>query len=194
MQATHTNPRREQRRALRRREKILHTLLKIGLGLLILGGLIALAFSNPGPKVSGPARAGEPMPDFSLTDLAGDTVRLSTFSGRPILINAWATWCPPCRAEMPDLHTYYLNHQAEGFVILAINAGETSSPVESFIAEMGFTFPVLLDPGQAVLNQLGVHSFPTSILVDRTGAVHEIHVGMLTAAMLEEKITPLLTP
>lgn len=78
--------------------------------------------------------------------------------------------------------------------MLAVNAGETSSPVKEFINQMGFTFPVLLDPGKAVLNQLGINSFPTSILVHRDGTVAEIHTGMLTTAMLEMKGAKLLAP
>lgn len=191
---TQTQQRRDQRRAARRREKISHNLLVLGGGLLLIALIVALSLPGKGTKISGPARTGQPMPNFSLTDLDGNPVQVNDFLGHPLLINAWATWCPPCRAEMPDLHAYYLQHQAEGFVMLAINAGETQSPVEEFIAQMGFTFPVLLDPGKSTLNQLGINSFPTSIIVNRDGVIDQIHTGMLTAAMLDEKVTPLLAP
>jgi peroxiredoxin len=191
---THSNPLREQRRAARRREKMSQNLLVIGGAILLLALMGTLLMPGKETKISGPARTGQPMPDFSLTDLDGNPVQISDFQGQPLLINAWATWCPPCRAEMPDLHAYYLNHREEGFVMLAVNAGETQSPVEEFIADMGFTFPVLLDPGKAALTQLGIHSFPTSIIVNRDGVIDQIHTGMLTAAMLDEKVTPLLAP
>lgn len=194
MQATHPNSRREQRRAARRREKTNQTLIIVGVAVLLLALMGTLLFSRSAPKVSGPARTGAQVPDFALTDLDGNTVQVSDYLGHPMLINAWATWCPPCRAEMPDLHAYYLDHKDAGFVMLALNAGESQTPVDQFIAEMGFTFPVLLDPGKMTLNQLGINSFPTSIIVDRDGTVSEIHTGMLTTAMLESKVTPLLAP
>ena len=193
MQTTSAHARRERRRATRRREKISKNILLLGGGLLILGVILALTL--PGnPQVNGPARIGQAIPDFSLIDLDGNPVRVSDYTGRPLLINAWATWCPPCRAEMPDLHAFYQAHQEEGFAILAVNAGETQTPVQDFISQMGFTFPVLLDPGQNVLSQLGINSYPTSILVNQNGIVEDIHIGMLTAEMLESKISPLLVP
>jgi len=86
----------------------------------------------------------------------------------------------------------YLAHQAEGFTLLAVNAGESRPQVQSFIQQMGFTFPVLLDPNITLLTELGIRSFPTSILVGRDGKVETIHVGMLTADQLQTEIAPLL--
>jgi thiol-disulfide isomerase/thioredoxin len=135
---------------------------------------------------------GQTMPDLRLNDLSGKPVRLSDYAGRPLLINAWATWCPPCRAEMPLLNDFYLQNKDRGFVLLAVNAGETTNLVNQFIQQTGFGFPVLLDPGTAALSRLGVMSFPTSILVGRDGLVKKIHIGLITPEALKNEIAPLL--
>jgi len=169
--------------------------LAIGLlaALVILAGVLMLARDRSAAAPTGPARVGAAIADFALTDLFGSEVRLSDFAGRPVLINAWATWCPPCMAEMPALHDCYRDHQAEGFVLLAVNGGEEPSLVRGFIQQTGFTFPVLLDPGAEQLSELGIRNFPTSILVGRDGMVRRIHTGMLTADQLQTEIAPLLS-
>jgi cytochrome c biogenesis protein CcmG/thiol:disulfide interchange protein DsbE len=108
------------------------------------------------------------------------------------LINGWATWCPPCRAEMPALQAFYDAHRDQGFVILAINAGESQGTVSAFISQMDFTFPVLLDPGERVLSSLGTTGLPTSFVVGQDGVVSYIHAGGLTMDVLETRVTPLL--
>lgn len=135
---------------------------------------------------------GTPLSDFALTDLNGTTHQVSALKGKVVLINAWATWCPPCRAEMPALHDFYIAHQAEGFALLAVNAGEDAGTAQAFIDQMGFTFPVLLDPGTNVLAGLGIDAFPTSVLVDRNGNVAKIHVGYYSEQDVAADILPLL--
>jgi len=169
------------------------TAIGIAAGGLILVGVLLLAVTRTTAGSIVPARVGSTLSDFTLTDLFGKQVRLSDYAGRPVLVNAWATWCPPCRAEMPALHDFYQAHQAEGFTLLAVNAGESQSQVQSFIQQMGFTFPVLLDPNTSLLDALGIHSYPTSILVGRDGTIKTIHVGMLTVDQLQTEIAPLLS-
>ena len=194
MPKTHTGEVRHQQRANRRQQAQTRSIA------LIIGGIVILAvagfflFFQPTDTTSHltPPRTGQSMPDLALSDLSGKMVRLSDFVGQPILINAWATWCPPCRAEMPLLHQFYLENKDEGFVLLAINAGETSTKVSQFIQQTGFSFPVLLDPDSASLERMGVFSFPTSILVGRDGIVKKVHVGLITPEILETEIAPLL--
>lgn len=163
-------------------------------GGLLLVAAIALLMVNQSPRTSATelAQKGRPLSDFSLTDLNGETVRLSDFQGQVVLVNAWATWCPPCVAEMPDLQAYYQAHQDENFVILGINAGDTFRAAFEFASQKGITFPILLDPEVSLLTNLGIHSFPTSILVGADGVVKNIHVGMYTAEDLETDISPYL--
>lgn len=185
---------RKQQRAAQRRKTTLTNLAWIAGSVLLLAIVIILALpkSSSGSQPTGYAQIGSPMPDVALQDLDGNTVRISDYAGQPVLVNAWATWCPPCKAEMPDLQKYYDKHQSNGLVLLAINAGEGPSQVSQFIQQNGFTFPVLLDPAVQALSTLGITSFPTSILVGRDGVVKTMHVGMFTPQALEAEITPLL--
>jgi peroxiredoxin len=167
--------------------------------LFIAGGLLLvvaiwLLLVNQSPSAASiePARKGQPLSDFSLKDLGGNAVRLSDYAGQVVLINAWATWCPPCVAEMPDLQAYYQAHRAENFIILGINAGDSLSTASAFASQKGITFPILLDPNVDLLTNLGVHSFPTSILIGADGVVRSIHIGMYTGDDLESEITPYL--
>lgn len=165
----------------------------LGGGLLLASLLLVVAPRlSTGAPVDGPIRLGAPMPNLSLTDLSGEAVRLRSFAGSVVLVNGWATWCPPCRAEMPTLHDFYLAHQADGFVVLAVNSGEGRATVSDFISQTGFTFPVLLDPDDSLLAALRLDSLPTSILVGRDGVVKNIHIGMYTPEALEADVLPLL--
>ncbi len=165
----------------------------IAVGILLVAGAVLLLFTPQGTAgAPGPARIGAPIGNFTLTDLSGKQVQLSDYAGRPVLLNAWATWCPPCQAEMPDLNAYYQAHRSQGFVILAINAGETSAQASAFATRLGLSFPILLDPTEALMDTLHIADFPTSILVGRDGVVKAIHVGRLTPAMLQKEITPYL--
>ncbi len=163
-------------------------------GGLLLVSAIALLLVNQSPRTASIelAQKGQPLSDFSLMDLDGETVRLSDYQGQVILVNAWATWCPPCVAEMPDLQAYYQAHQDENFIILGINAGDTFRTAFEFASQKGITFPILLDQDVSLLTDLGIHSFPTSILVGADGVVKNIHVGMYSAEELDAEISPYL--
>ncbi len=170
----------------------------LSIGMIVVGVLLVavaallLAAQNGSGDGLGPVRIGARLANFTLSDLSGKQVQLSDYAGRPVLINAWATWCPPCQAEMPDLNAYYLAHRSQGFVILAINAGETNAQASAFTRQLGLSFPILLDPTEALMDALHIADFPTSILVGRDGVVKAIHVGRMTPAMLQNEITPFL--
>jgi peroxiredoxin len=160
--------------------------------LFITGAALLLVAQNGGTSSLAPVKIGARLGNFTLTDLAGKQVQLSDYAGRPVLINAWATWCPPCQAEMPALNAYYLAHRSQGFVILAINAGETNAQASAFATRLGLSFPILLDPSESLMDALHIADFPTSILVGRDGIVKTVHVGGMTAAMLQSEIGPYL--
>ena len=132
------------------------------------------------------------MSDFILPNLAGNPVRLSDYTGKTVLINSRATWCPPCRAEMPELIEFYANHRDQDFTILAINAGESAAEAGAFAAEMGVDFPVQLDTNFSILEGLGINGYPTSVLVSPNGVVEKIKVGMFLPGELEKEIGPYL--
>ncbi len=183
---------RRERQAARRRATTIRNIGIIAGGALFLIALFFLTGGRSPAQSVTVARQGSPLGDFALQDLEGNTVKLSDYAGHPVLINSWATWCPPCRAEMPDLQAYYQAHQDEGFIILALNAGEAKGTAANFAAGMGLSFPVLLDPGTNVLNAMGIRNFPTSILVGRDGIVKTVHIGLFTPEALEQEITPYL--
>ena len=183
---------RKERAAGRRRQRKINTILFFAIGLVVIVAAVFLLFSKSSTQSVSPAQVGQRLGDFSLTDIHGQTVRLSDYAGKVVLLNAWATWCPPCRAEIPDLNAYYLAHKDDGFVLLGIDAGELAGTVAAFVHQENLAYPMLVDPNISLLSSLGVHGFPTSILVGSDGMVKAIYVGGFTPQALEDEITPYL--
>jgi cytochrome c biogenesis protein CcmG, thiol:disulfide interchange protein DsbE len=152
------------------------------------------AGETSGGQIPAP-RQGFLAPDFSLQDLKGETITLSDLRGRPLLINLWASWCPPCKAEMPDMQSVYEAYQEQGFLILAINATfqDSASATASFVDEYGLTFPILMDTTGEVSRQYQMRALPTSFFVDREGFIREVVVGgPMSPALLQVRVEQLL--
>jgi peroxiredoxin len=133
-------------------------------------------------------KVGAQAPDFTLNDLNGQEVTLSDFRGQPVLINFWATWCPPCRIEKPFLEKAYEKHKGEGFVILGVNMRESEETVRAFVNESGTTFPVLLDGSGFVIRLYKVYAAPTSFFVDKEGIIIDKHMGPLSQKGIEARL------
>ena len=159
---------------------------------VLLVSILLISFQFSQQEGVQKATLGKSVGDFALSDLEGETIHLSDYHGKYVLLNAWATWCPPCRAEMPDLNDFYLTHQEKGFEILAINAGESRDVASQFANSLQLGFKILLDSDGSVLAGLGITGFPTSILIDPEGKVAMMHVGMIFPEDLNKKILPLL--
>lgn len=147
--------------------------------------------AEPGPQAA--PKVGNPAPDFTLKDLDGETISLSDYAGRPVLINFWATWCGPCEAEMPEIDAAYQAYRDEGFVVLAVDLQEHPDTVRSFIDYYGFEFPVLLDRNHDVGDRYLVRGLPTTYFVDPSGTVAHIYIGQMDAQDIEiglRKILP----
>ena len=115
---------------------------------------------------------GKLAPPFTLADVNGKKVALSEYKGKVILINFWATFCAPCKAEMPSLNNLFLAFKNDGFIVLAISTDDSEKPVQSFMKEKAIAFPVLMDKDQEVyFDQYGVLGLPTSFLIDREGII-----------------------
>ncbi len=125
--------------------------------------------------------------NFTLTDLQGKTWTLSALHGKVVLVNFWATWCPPCRKEMPDLEALYKRFQDEGFIILAISDEELDK-VQPFIAERQITYPVMLDPGRKVNELFQVEGIPKSFVYDREGKLVAQSIDMRTQGQFLEML------
>jgi peroxiredoxin len=136
--------------------------------------------------VGGPLAVGAAAYDFTLSDVAGNPVSLSDFRGRPVILNFWATWCAPCRIEMPDLERAFLAHQENDLVILAINQGESAAVVQAFFYdELGLSFTPLLDTEVEVSNLFSAFNLPTTIFIAADGTVTAIHRGLLLPEQIE---------
>jgi peroxiredoxin len=114
---------------------------------------------------------GKPAPDFSLPSLGGKKVSLSEYKGKAVFLNFWATWCPPCKDEMPSMEKIYREQKGRGLEILAVSIDKGSKEVEAFKKEYGLTFPILLDPDNLVAALYELAFVPTTYLIDRSGNV-----------------------
>jgi peroxiredoxin len=138
---------------------------------------------------------GKLAPVFELTDVNGKKVSLADFKGKVILINFWATWCGPCKAEMPSLNKLFLAFKSDGFVVLSISVDSSEKPVQAILKEQSIAFPVLMDKEQDVYFDLyGVLGLPTSFLIDRDGIIRDKIRGEREwdAPDMKEKIGTLL--
>jgi thiol-disulfide isomerase/thioredoxin len=176
-------------------------LLVAGIGLILIG-ITAVFFlvdrsSNDPTQATDfsavPARVEYVAPPLNLVDIHGEKDSFLNYRGQVVLVNLWATWCPPCKAEMPLLQDYYKQHKAEGFSVIAIEDGDPTSDVISFVDEYGITFPVWLDPTyQATDHVFKTRNLPSSYVIDRAGKVRLAWVGAINAENLEKYVTSLI--
>jgi|SRR5690625_371045 len=130
---------------------------------------------------------GDVAPDFELSTLEGETMRLSDFRGEPVMLNFWATWCPPCRAEIPDMQKFY---EDKDVTILAVNlygSEQDKDDVPEFIEEFGMTFPVLLDEESKVSTKYNIQPIPTTYLINSDGRIHNLAFGPLNYDLMVQE-------
>ena len=156
--------------------------------------LIVLALLCPPVLWAQGAEVGQPAPDFGLAELQGGDVHLSQFRGHPVVINFWASWCPPCRTEMPEIVAAHAAHRAAGLEVLAVDLTdqESRSDIRRFVAEMKMTFPVLLDERGRVRRAYRLRGVPTTVFVDTAGVVRAMNPGPLTSEALARGLDSIL--
>jgi peroxiredoxin len=182
----------------RRRSSKPYPIIPMAAGLLLIG--FAFVFmASPGSRSNEaslssvvPVPVNFAAPELSLENRNGQTESLVDYRDRVVLVNNWATWCPPCKAEMPTLAAYYNEHQAEGFTIIAIEAGDPADVVARFVQSYNLEFPMWLDPNGAALRAFGNGTLPNSYVIDRSGTVRYAWTGEINKAMFEKYVTPLL--
>jgi len=157
---------------------------KVILLIILTLGLLIASCSGGTEQV---ATAGSQAPDFQLLNLDGQPVSLSNLRGKPVLVNFWATWCPPCRAEMPFIQEIFREWSDAGLVILAIDIGENPSTVKGFMESYGFSFPVLLDTSRDVALKYNVRGIPTTFFIDKNGIIKVVKVGAFPSKAAIEK-------
>ncbi len=122
-------------------------------------------------------RPGVKMIDFNLETPAGSTVKLSSYAGKVVLLNFWATWCPPCRNEIPSIEALYAKFKDKGFVVLGVDLQEDPAAVSDFVKRYGITYPVVLDQTGQVGSEYGARGIPLSFLIDRKGRITSGAIG-----------------
>jgi peroxiredoxin len=137
---------------------------------------LALAANAAVPAIAPLAAA----PDFTLHVMNGANLRLQEQRGRVVMVNFWATWCGPCRQEMPQLNRLYEKYHAAGFVLLGINVDDDTSKAAEVAGKLGVTFPVLLDTDKTVSKLYELSTMPSTVIIDRDGKVRYVHRGYLT--------------
>ena len=171
-----------------------------GIGLILIG-IVAVIFlarqmdetTQPTDFSAVPASVHFDAPNLTLGDLEGIQHSLSDYRDQVVLVNLWATWCPPCKAEMPILQAFYALHRGESFTVVAIEDGEPKSEVLSFVNQFNLTFPIWLDPAyQATDRAFKTKNLPSSYVIDRTGVIQLEWFGAISKENLEKFLTPFL--
>ena len=166
--------------------------LGIALGAVIFFGLPPRSAEPPAEVELQPAAVnepglleGSPAPSFQLIRADGGSVRLEDYRGQVVLLNFWATWCLPCRTEMPLIQATYERLGEQGFVALGVNFDEPAEEVIAFGEELEIGFPLLLDPGGEIQRLYRVVGYPTSVILDRQGRITAYHIGILAKSQLD---------
>jgi len=157
-------------------------------GLVVIVGLLLAACGGSAQY----PMPGNPAPDFTLKDLQGRDVKLSQFKGKPVLLNFWASWCEPCRLELPLIEATQQKHQGQDLVILGVNNGEPPEVVQSFVNENHLTFPVVLDASNEVSRAYQVNGIPSSVFINSDGQIVNRHSGVFTERILSSYLNNIL--
>lgn len=170
----------------------------IGFGLLALGIMFLLlaqensAYATTQDFSTVPVTVDFAAPELNLTGMDGETVSFADYRGQVVLVNLWATWCPPCREEMPTLLAFYEKYRSKGFVLIGIDQGETKELVEPFIEEFKLTFPVWLDAGSVAGSEFATMNLPSSYVIDRDGQVRLMWIGGISKKNLEAHVPKII--
>lgn len=160
--------------------------LAIGIAFMLMNSQTSSASTSDFSAV--PAQVDFPAPELTLTNLDGESVSLFDYLGKVVLVNLWATWCPPCREEMPTLQAFYDKYSSDGFVLIAIDQGETSQQVIPFVNEYNLTFPIWLDVSSEAGRVFKTMNLPSSYVIDRAGRVRLMWIGGISKKNLEKYV------
>lgn len=165
---------RRQQQARRQKQYMLLGAVVVG---LILAGFIVSQFIN-----------GDEKDENNVEFIDSGALNLDEYRGQVVMLNFWATWCPPCRAEMPTIQAAYEQYHDQGFTVLAINYAEDRSTILPFVNELNLSLPIVLDLNANVQRDFRIESYPTSIFLDHNGEIYATHSGLISAAQIENYI------
>lgn len=175
-------------------------------GLLLITGIVFIATTRVQSDRGAASASGSPdtvvnivapqenhlAPDFALNTLEDQRIQLSALRGQVVLINIWATWCSPCRAEMPMMQAAYAQYRERGFIVLAVNLREESQTVAQYMQESGLTFPALLDRDGQVSNDYRALVIPSSFFIDKAGVIRAVYRGPMARSVITGTVEQLL--
>ncbi len=161
---------------------------RVVLILLAVALLGLLAVQACTPSSASAVSVGEPAPDFTLVDLDGNQVSLSDFRGKTVFVNFWTQWCPPCRAEMPEMEAFYQEYKDKGVVVIGVDIKETREEVLQYVQEGGYSWTFVLDTIGDVTANYEVTAIPTSFFIDREGIIQAVHIGAMTKRVMENEM------
>ncbi len=133
-------------------------------------------------------KAGDKLPDFKLMTSAGQAVSLSDYRGKPVIVNFWGTFCPPCVEETPALQRQYEKWKQDGLVILGVNLDEEPIRVANFTRQFGVSYPIVIDQRLELARKFGVYEYPTTYFIDRSGVIRNIYVGGMQESFIESMV------
>ena len=165
---------------------------RILMGSMVLMIGYALYTTVTNEKKKDPPSSGEPAPDFQLKTLDGGTVKLSDLRGKGVLINFWATWCSPCRKEIPAMQKVYEKYKDRGFEVVAVNIAETKPAISGFTRQLGLTLPVVLDRDREVTNLYNVGPIPSSFFISPEGKIVKHITGQMDEIQIEYQVNQVL--
>ena len=165
--------------------------LKVILVMMLTSGLLITGCATGSePSI---AAVGKAAPDFELQNLDGQSISLSDFKGKPVVINFWETWCQPCVFEMPHLQEIHNEWSGRGLVVLAINRGESSSKVEQFVQNYSLSLPVLLDTNKVVAGRYNIRPIPVTFFIDKDGIIQNKVIGAFPSkAAIESRLSEIM--
>jgi thiol-disulfide isomerase/thioredoxin len=171
-------------------------LIVLGLAVLLIAASVYFLLQDPAPQSdlsAIPVKVNYAAPELMLSDLSGKPTALADYRGQVVLVNLWATWCPPCKEEMPALETFYRIHAKDGFAIVAVNDGDPTPDVVQFVEDYRLTFPVWLDPKYIATEQaFKTLNLPSSFVINREGQVVLSWVGGINLRTLEKFVAPII--
>lgn len=175
---------------MRKNRLILRTIILLVL-VLAVGYTVYANFSKDSPDK---AVVGKQAPDFVLKDLNGEKHTLSDFEGKGVLLNFWATWCPPCQREMPYMNKLYEEYKNKGVEIIAVNIGESKVVVDDFANRYKLKFPILIDTKSEVSNVYNVGNLPVTYLIDKDGKIVGSQLGEMKSEKMVRKLLDKIIP